>query len=145
MVAKKEHKNLSGCPVACGLDIVGDHWTLLIIRDLMFKDIHEYKDLLAAREQISSNILTLRLKKLEQEGLVSSVPHPESKRRKLYYLTPKGKDLIYVLVSLMRWSNTHLNDLLFIPKKKQKMLENNADQFIKTTLKQLEEWEIEHL
>jgi DNA-binding HxlR family transcriptional regulator len=145
MVAKKEHKKLSGCPVACGLDIVGDHWTLLIIRDLMFKDIHEYKDMLAAREQISSNILTVRLKKLEQEELVSSIPHPENKRRKLYYLTAKGKDLIYVLVSLMRWSNTHLNDQLFIPEKKQKMLETNVDQFIQKTLKHLEEWEKVHL
>ncbi len=145
MVAKIEHKNRSGCPVACGLDIVGDHWTLLIIRDLMFKGIHEYKDLLASREQISSNILTIRLKKLEEEALISSVPHPESRRRKLYYLTPKGKDLIHVVVPLMRWSNTHLKDLLFIPEKKQKVLENEPDQFIKETLERLEAWEKEHL
>jgi DNA-binding HxlR family transcriptional regulator len=63
MVAKIEHKQRSGCPIACALDLIGDHWTLLVIRNLMFLGIHEYKDMLKTEEQISSSILTDRLKK----------------------------------------------------------------------------------
>lgn len=66
----KEHAARSGCPIACTLDIVGDHWTLLIIRDLMFLGLHEYKDMLMKEEGISSNILTDRLKKLERKDLI---------------------------------------------------------------------------
>jgi len=66
MVAKTEHKSRSGCPIACSLDVLGDHWTLIIVRNLMFHGRHEYKDMLQAEEQISTSILSDRLKKLEQ-------------------------------------------------------------------------------
>ncbi|MGH1472117.1 MAG: winged helix-turn-helix transcriptional regulator [Cellvibrionaceae bacterium] len=108
MVEKKTHNTRSLCPVACGLDVVGDHWSLLIIRDLLFFGRHEYKDMLKSEEGISSNILSDRLNKLQRKGVVKSIPHPESKKRKLYYLTPMGKDLIYVLISLSLWSLKHL-------------------------------------
>lgn len=145
MVAKIEHKTRTGCPVACALDIVGDHWTLLIIRNLMFTGRHEYKDMLAAEEQISSSVLSDRLKKLETEGLIASVDHPESQRRKLYYLTPMGKDLIHVMLELVLWADRHLSAFLNIPKEKQHALRNDPDGFKAHVLAQLEAWEQEHL
>ncbi len=141
MAQKTTHYSRSTCPLACALDLIGDHWTLLVIRDLMFLGRHEYKDMLNAEEGISSNILSDRLKKLEENGLISAIPHPESGRRKLYYLLPKGKDLIHVLTPLARWSDQHLEDLVDIPHEKRDMLLNHPDQLIKLVLKDLDDWE----
>ncbi|MBN1377908.1 MAG: helix-turn-helix transcriptional regulator [Gammaproteobacteria bacterium] len=141
MVAKNEHANRSGCPIACALDIFGDHWALLVIRDLAFFDRHEYKDFLHSEESISSNILSDRLKKLEAYSIISSLPHPDSQRRKLYYLTNKGKDLIPVLVSISRWSEQDLGKVVKIPPASRKMLVNNPDALVQETLKQIEQWE----
>lgn len=144
MVEKVEHHTRTGCPIACSLDILGDHWTLLIVRDLMFLNLHEYKDMLATEEQISSSILSDRLKKLTREGIVGALPHPESRRRKLYYLTPKGKDLIHMIVEMILWANTYLNDKLAIPPDKKKMLETAPDAFKAAVLDQLRTWEQSH-
>lgn len=141
MPAKTAHYSRTTCPLACALDIIGDHWTLLIIRDLMFLGRHEYKDMLNAEEGISSNILSDRLKKLEEHGLIDSIPHPASHRRKLYYLQPKGKDLIHVLTHLARWADTHLEDLVDIPQEKRAMFLNHPEQLIEFVLKELKEWE----
>jgi DNA-binding HxlR family transcriptional regulator len=145
MVAKTEHKRRTGCPVACSLDVIGDHWTLLIIRNLMFSGVHEYKDMLKSEELISSSLLSARLKEMEENGLIGSVPHPESRRRKLYYLKPMGKDLIYVMVDLVLWSMKYLTEFLVIPKEKMELLQNSPDEFIKITLEQIEAWEKAHL
>lgn len=141
MVQKKTHAERSGCPVACALDIVGDHWTLLIIRDLMFLGLHEYKEMLAGSEGISSNILTDRLKKLAQNGLITSVVHPEDRKRKLYFLTVKGKDLVDTMVHLIRWSEKHLSEHLEIPPEKKELIVNDAERFIELILLQLKAWE----
>jgi DNA-binding HxlR family transcriptional regulator len=145
MVAKIEHKRRTGCPVACSLDVIGDHWTLLIIRNLMFSGVHEYKDMLKSEELISSSLLSARLKEMEKNGLIGSVPHPESKRRKLYFLKPMGKDLIYLMVDMVLWAMKYLNEFLAIPKEKMDLLQNNPDAFIKITLEQIEAWEKVHL
>ena len=145
MVAKVEHKTRTGCPVACALDIIGDHWTLLIIRNLMFLGIHEYKDMLKTEEQISSSILTNRLNKLEREGLVASIAHPDSQRRKLYYLTPMGKSLIHMMTELVIWANGHLEDSVKIPQEKKMLIESDPKKLIELTLTELEKWEQEYL
>jgi len=145
MVAPTEHKLRTGCPTACSLDIFGDHWTLLIIRNLMFLGIHEYKDMLKKEEKISSNILTTRLKKLEADGLIASITHPDSKRRKLYYLKPMGKDLIYIMTDMVIWAIKHLNEHLDIPKEKATLLKEEPDMFIEMMLKRIDAWEKEFL
>ena len=145
MVSKIKHNTRTGCPIACSLDIVGDHWTLLIIRNLMFLGLHEYKDMLATDEQISSSILSDRLKKLQNDGLIASVAHPDSQRRKLYYLTPAGKDLIHIMLELILWANKHLSESLSIPKEKKRFLENDPDGFKSHVLARLEEWEQKYL
>ncbi|MCG8070120.1 MAG: helix-turn-helix transcriptional regulator [Candidatus Thiodiazotropha taylori] len=141
MVSKVEHRDRTGCPIACALDIIGDHWTLLIIRNLMFLGLHEYKEMLETEEQISSNILTLRLKMLQEAGLIASTSHPKSKRRKFYYLTPTGKDLIHVLVPLVLWSRRNLREHLRIPKDIDHLLETDPQAFLQETLQRLNDWE----
>ena len=145
MVAKAEHHLKSGCPIACALDIIGDHWTLLIVRDLMFLDRHEYKDMLAAEEGISSNILTDRLKKLENSGVIASAPHPGSRRRKLYYLTDLGKDLVYVMLAISRWSDQNLDDQVFIPEEKRVLLDSPPEEVSEMILARLRDWEDEFI
>ncbi len=145
MVTNKQlHCDRTTCPVACALDILGDRWTLLIIRDLMFFSRHEYKELLTAEEGISTNILSDRLNRLLDYELIDVIPHPEYGTRKLYYLTQSGKDLIHTLTQLVRWSSKHLNDLVYIPKEKLKMLRNNPDLMIESTLNELKKWEKEY-
>jgi len=145
MVAKIEHKTRTGCPIACSLDIVGDHWSLLVIRNLMFHGLHEYKDMLETEERISSSILSDRLKKLEADGLISAIPHPDSQKRKLYYLTSMGKGLIHMMVEMVLWANTHLLDVIDIPEEKKTLLENDPEQFKQIVLADLAEWEAVHL
>jgi len=96
----------SDCPVSYALDLLGDKWTFLIIRDLV-EGKQFYKDFLNSKEGIATNILSDRLKKLEGNGLIESRVYEKLKTRKAYSLTPKGKDLIPVLVELIVWSDTH--------------------------------------
>lgn len=137
----KQHSDFSGCPIACALDIIGDRWTLLIVRDLMFFKKHEYRDFLAADEKISTNILSDRLKSLQQSGMIDVIPHPDSGTRKLYFLTEKGKDLVHTLTHLVRWSATNLKEQVEIPAERLKMLEQHPDHMIAVTLEELENWE----
>lgn len=143
MVSRTEHTDRSTCPLACALDIVGDHWTLLVIRDLLLLNRHEYKEFLEGDERISSNILSDRLAKLEQHGLLSSIPHPHSKKRKLYYLTSTGKDLVHVIIPLGQWAFTHLGDRVMIPAGRIEALKQDPNKLIESILKQTQEWEHE--
>jgi DNA-binding HxlR family transcriptional regulator len=145
MVQKKSHSESSGCPVACSLDIVGDHWTLLIVRDLMFLGLHEYREMLAGSEGISSNILSDRLKKLELNGLIASLIHPQDRKRKFYYLTDMGKGLVYMMVHLIRWSEQYLSEYIDIPPEKKQLITNDPNRFIELTLQQINEWEQAHV
>lgn len=83
------------------------------------------------------SILKHRLKELEKDGLVASLPHPDSLWRKLYYLTPIGKDLIHVMVPLVRWAETPLADRLRIPEEKQRLLRDDPESMIEGTLRTL--------
>ena len=145
MVKRVEHSHLSQCPLACALDILGDHWSLLLIREMMFEGVHEYKDMLRMVEGIASNILSDRLKKLEDEKIIAAAPHPDSKRRKLYYLTAKGKDLIFVILEFVRWAAKSIPDRAEIPIDKVALLECTPEQVAEMVFAQLEQWEKENL
>ena len=93
----------SDCPISFALDILGDKWTLLVIRDLVFMRKRHFRDFLASPENIASNILASRLKTLEARGIVSRRPDPASARKVIYELTAKGADLVPVLLELIRW------------------------------------------
>lgn len=92
----------SPCPVACALDLFGDRWTLLVIRDL-FLGKRRFEEFLASPEGIATNILTDRLKSLTTHGLLKRSADPEDGRRVLYELTERGRSTKDVLMPLARW------------------------------------------
>ncbi|MGE0464321.1 MAG: winged helix-turn-helix transcriptional regulator [Vicinamibacterales bacterium] len=97
----------SRCPIAVALDVFGDRWTLLVIRDLLFKGKRHYREFLESHEGIATNILADRLARLEAEGLVSKTLDPHHGRRRVYALTRKGYDLIPVILEMIEWSARH--------------------------------------
>ena len=99
----------SHCPVSCILEILGDKWTLLVVRDLFFGN-HMFKDLLSSPEKIPTNILANRLKRLEEGGLVRRELYQKRPQRYAYYLTEKGLDLEPVMRSMIVWSNKYVPD-----------------------------------
>jgi DNA-binding HxlR family transcriptional regulator len=94
----------SGCPVSLGLDIFGDRWTLLIIRDLMFNDKRHFREMLQSAEHISSNILAERLKMLLEEGIITKTEDSSHKQKAIYSLTEKGIALLPILMQISAWS-----------------------------------------
>jgi DNA-binding HxlR family transcriptional regulator len=106
-VKKKKIVFRSECPISTALDIFGDKWSLLIIRDLMFKGKNTYGDFLDSEEKMATNILADRLALLECGGLISKHKHPESKAKVLYKLTLKGIELVPALVEIIAWSEKH--------------------------------------
>lgn len=92
----------SPCPVSCALDILGDRWTLLVIRDLLLGRTR-FKDFTASPENIPTNILSDRLSRLLEHEIVAQIPAQESPGRLAYKLTKKGKALKPLLVTLKEW------------------------------------------
>ena len=93
----------SGCLIICSLDLLGDKWSLLIVRDMVLGRKRYFKEFLASDEGIAANILTDRLKRLEDGGIISKQPAPENGRQIVYTLTEKGIALIPFLVELICW------------------------------------------
>lgn len=96
----------SCCPITNGLNIFGDKWTLLIIRDLVLGK-RRYQELISSPEKIASNILADRLKKLETAGLIIRRAYQQKPARYEYLLTEKGVDLKPVLEAISRWGQDH--------------------------------------
>ena len=90
------------CPVACSLDVVGDRWTLLVIRDL-FAGKHRFGDFVASPEHIPTNILAERLRRLEAAGLITALPYSEHPPRVEYHLTDRGRALAPVVDAIAAW------------------------------------------
>jgi len=101
----------SGCPLNVALEIVGDKWSLLIIRDLLNKKF-SFSDFLNSNEAIAKNILSDRLKKLIKFKIINFKTPLNNKKVKLYFLTKKGLDLYPTMVELMLWSKKHSNKLV---------------------------------
>lgn len=99
----------SGCPIASALNIFGDRWTLLILRDILFFDKKRYNELLDSFEGISTNILATRLKTLEEHGLITKELYTDRPPRYEYVATQTASELVPTLVDLMRWSLEHVN------------------------------------
>lgn len=97
----------SGCPICFSLDIFGDRWTLLILRDLLMRDMRRYREFLGAGEGIASNILSDRLKRLEEQGIIARDADPDDKRQVIYTATAKGRALLPVLLEIAAWGATH--------------------------------------
>ncbi len=100
-------KHRSGCPVSISLEILGDRWSLLIIRDLMVRGYRTFREFLEAGEGIATNILANRLQRLQAAEILTSVPSPDDGRSTHYRLTEKGIDLAPVILDLLLWAARH--------------------------------------
>jgi DNA-binding HxlR family transcriptional regulator len=135
----------SECVFSNFLDLLGDKWTLLIVRDLMFFGKHEYKEFLASPESIATNILSDRLKKLVAANIVDERVHPENKSRKFYYLTGKGKALLPTLIEMAKWGAVYFPDLERMQGVYARLRANPQDKLRAEVLKKLSAWELENL
>lgn len=105
----------SNCPIANSLDLLGDKWTLLVVRDLLFLRKRRFGEFLESPERIPTNILTERLRRLEEHGIVIKVPYPSRPQRYEYRLTTKGTDLLPVLREMAAWANRHIPGTFVTP------------------------------
>ena len=103
----KKMKKRSDCPISCSLDIWGDKWSLLIIRDLIFSKKCRYSDFLKSEEGIATNILATRLQALEENKIIEKSDEPESKSKGYYKLTKMGIDLLPILIEIDLWSEKY--------------------------------------
>lgn len=102
----EEHRSF--CPINLSLEIFGDAWTLLVLRDMMFGKKRHFRELLASDERISSNILADRLKLLVERGIVTKTDDPTHKQKAIYSLTEKGIELLPIIVQIGAWGSKHV-------------------------------------
>jgi DNA-binding HxlR family transcriptional regulator len=129
-------KKRSDCPLSCSLDIFGDKWSLLIIRDLMFNKKCTYGDFLKSAEGIATNILASRLQALEETKIIEKLNHPESKAKVLYRLTQKGIELLPIIIEIHLWAEKYFtipNDI----KATIKEVKKDKEGFIKLMTREL--------
>ncbi len=105
----EESKRRSGCPVSISLEILGDRWSLLIVRDLMVRGLRRFREFQQSGEGIATNILADRLQKLESAGIITAEVDESDGRCLNYRLTEKGIDLAPVLLELLIWGARHEN------------------------------------
>jgi DNA-binding HxlR family transcriptional regulator len=115
MALRSNRKFRSGCPIATTLDLMGDRWTLVIVRD-MLTGKKRFGDFLRSPERIPTNLLTDRLQRLEGFGLVEKRSYQENPVRFEYRLTEKGADLLPALQAICLWANRHIPGTWKAPK-----------------------------
>lgn len=98
----------SSCPITNTLDLIGDKWTLLIVRDMLLYNKQRYGEFLASDEGITTNILADRLKRLEENGLIKKSPYQRNPVRYAYHLTGKGRELEPMIREMIRWGLKHI-------------------------------------
>lgn len=126
----------SHCPISYALDIFGDSWSLLIIRDMIFKAKKYYGDFSSSAEGISTNILADRLSKLEASGIITKTEDEENRTRVVYRLTQKGKELLPMLVEMITWAAKY-DEKTEAPKRIIKRIKNERSVYIKEILSKL--------
>lgn len=97
----------SGCPLNASVEMLGDRWSLLVIRDMMIRGYQSFHQFLDSDEKIASNILADRLRRLEEYEIIGACPNPADGRRLIYFLTQKGIDLAPVLAEMVLWAGRH--------------------------------------
>jgi len=99
------------CPFTSAIDILGDKWMLVIVKQILVDGKETFKDFIESEEAIATNVLSMKLKLLEELGLVSKTKLPTNKKTNLYRLTPKGLELTPILVELALWSDNNLREV----------------------------------
>ncbi|MDG1046445.1 MAG: helix-turn-helix domain-containing protein [Bacteroidia bacterium] len=105
---KKEFR--SGCPISSTLDVVGDKWSLLIIRDMLLKHKKTFKEISYSDERIAPSILSARLKLLESYKLIFKTKVPDNKKENIYLLTEKGIRLAPIIIEFSLWGNSNMGE-----------------------------------
>ena len=100
----------SSCPIASMLDIIGDKWSLLIIRDMLIQGKKTFKEFSSSKEGIAPGILSTRLKWLEKNELLTKRKLPANQKENVYLLTEKGIEMAPVIIEIIFWSGKHLRD-----------------------------------
>lgn len=131
-----KNKKRSDCPISNSLDVWGDKWSLLIVRDLIFAKQCTYGDFLKSEEKIATNILASRLQMLEENNIITKSDHPDSKAKVLYQLTQKGIDLLPLIIEINLWAEKYY-DLPANRKAMLKEVKKDKENFIKTAIKDL--------
>ena len=98
------------CPITSALDIVGDKWTLVIIKQMLFEGKSTFKDFTESPEAIATNILSARLKMLEKFGIINKGNRPDNRKMNVYTLTEKGLSLTPILIELTLWSEKNIQE-----------------------------------
>ena len=133
------------CPISSALDIIGDKWTLLIIRDMLFDHKKTFKDFSTSVESIASNILSSRLKLLEEAGIIRKDKMDGNQKSNIYTLTDKGLDLLPVIAELTLWSDVHVRELNpIMTKGDYQYIKNNKKKFLDGILKSYQKSIIKH-
>ena len=107
MTKKAKVKRRSECPLNASVEMLGDRWSLLIIRDMMLRGFKTYKEFMECYEGIATNILADRLRRLVSYGIIDTKTDPLDGRKVIYRLTPKGIDLAPVLTEMVLWAAAH--------------------------------------
>lgn len=121
----------STCPISTGLDLFGDKWSLLIVRDLLYHSKRTFKDFSTSGENISSARLSDRLGKLEKQEILTKTNHPTNKKVFIYQLTQKGKDLAPIIAEFVLWGDKYLhNHISEFSKSLAKQLHDDKEQVL---------------
>ena len=105
-----EKKFRSGCPISSALDVIGDKWSLLIIRDMLINHKKTFKEISDSHERIAPSILSARLKLLESYKLISKRKLPENRKENIYLLTEKGIRLTPIIIEFSLWGDTNMRE-----------------------------------
>ena len=105
-----KNKFRSGCPIASSLDVVGDKWSLLIIRDMLIKHKKTFKEISDSDEKVAPSILSARLKLLESYKLITKRKLPENKKENIYLLTEKGIGFAPIIIEFSLWGDTYMRE-----------------------------------
>lgn len=111
----KEQKQRSTCPISTSLDVLGDKWTLLILRDMVFAGKASYGQFLQSAEKMATNVLADRLAMLESQGILTKAVAADKKSKFTYRLTEKGIDIVPILVALVLWGTKHCPTVVVDP------------------------------
>ncbi|MCI4671892.1 MAG: helix-turn-helix transcriptional regulator [Bacteroidia bacterium] len=126
------NKFRSDCPIASAVDILGDRWMLVIVKQMLLEDRWTFKDFRESDEPIASNILSSKLKLLEEYNIVEKSKLPNNKKTNIYHLTDRGLSLAPIIVELALWSDANLRGLNKIMRKDKELefMRNDREGFI---------------
>ncbi len=135
------HKFRCNCPFTSAIDVLGDKWILVIIKQMLIEGKETFKDFTESEEAIATNILSTKLKLLEELGIIIKTKRPNNKKTNLYLLTNKGLALTPVLLELALWSDSYLRDLhpSIINGKEMELLRDDKMAFASTLEKKYRE------